>query len=155
MPKQYNVHVYSVVRTKVCGVIADSHGEAIDKAEMELLGSGYIMKMYPCTSTINPPESYAEVSIERGGDAEELVGYLVDEAHDADYDRSRHYEVPNEQRDRYSWFCEVYLALHDRTWLEELYGKSPAKNTQGGLLRARDSLQETLNAAFKNIRSLN
>lgn len=89
--KKYNVHVYAVVRVKVCGIEADSHEDAITKADEELETA--LGRMFPDMSTNLPPEACGDVlHFELAGYDGEVLGYLVDEENDPEFIRTRRYK---------------------------------------------------------------
>lgn len=67
---KYNVHVYHVMRSKVCGIEADTHEAAMKKAD-ELFSENY----------------------DERENAEEVTGYLVDEENDDEYLNTRMYDA--------------------------------------------------------------
>lgn len=79
LPRKHFVHVYGVVRVKV-DVDARDHQEAMAAAEQLVFGKGFGVRLVPEASGI-VDASYAD----------EIVGYLVDEADDPDYENSQFY----------------------------------------------------------------
>jgi len=78
-PTHY-VHVYATVRTKVA-VRAESHDVAMKLADRLLFDDGFAVRLIP-----------AAVAVVDADYAEEVTGYLVDEAGDPDFLRSRTYD---------------------------------------------------------------
>jgi hypothetical protein len=70
---KYDVHIYATVRVKVCGVEANSQAEAMKKAEEQT-------DLYETIGNC-PGTDYAE----------EITGFLVDEAGDTEYHKTRYY----------------------------------------------------------------
>lgn len=90
---KYNVHIYPVCRVKVRGIEASSQAEAIKKADEFIEnysngGPSGLYCLYPDKSTAKLPEEFDEPTIEIGGFAEDIDGYLVDEEGDTEYARS-------------------------------------------------------------------
>ena len=73
------VHVYATVRVKV-GVRAENHLDAMLAADEALFANGFGVRMAPAV----PDALDADY-------AEEVTGYLVDDAGDHEFDRSRTY----------------------------------------------------------------
>ncbi|MBU1248194.1 MAG: hypothetical protein KKB70_05815 [Proteobacteria bacterium] len=91
---KYNVHVYVVCRVKVEAVEAESQNEAISKAKSLLEDDGALFRLYPDFSTSRRPEEVeGGPRFVSGGYAEEVVGYLVDEVDDPEYERTRPYDA--------------------------------------------------------------
>jgi hypothetical protein len=107
--KQHHVHIYATVRVKVA-VDADSHHDAMLKADRLVCANGFPVRLIPDTGVVIEAEY-----------AEEITGYLVDEADDPDHDRSCSYgpdhepegaaapEVP--QHDHAGLFVRARVAL--------------------------------------------
>ena len=76
---KYNVHLYRTVRVKICGIEADNHPDAIEKAEEEF------HKHFQPSSFANHVGSYVTE------DAEETTCFLVDEEGDEEYENTRWY----------------------------------------------------------------
>lgn len=66
---KYDVHMYYVMRSKFCGIEADSHEAAIDKVH---------------NFELDPDETE---------DADEVVGWLVDQVGDQDFENSISFEA--------------------------------------------------------------
>lgn len=78
------VHVYATIRVKIA-VSAQNHDEAIVAADHLLFGNGLGVRLVPTGEGILDADY-----------AEEVTGYLVDVAGDADYRLSRSYSVDRE-----------------------------------------------------------
>ncbi|MBE0562561.1 MAG: hypothetical protein IH622_17285 [Ochrobactrum anthropi] len=78
------VHVYAVVRVKV-EVDATNHRAAMTAADERLFGNGFAVSLNP-----------RGIGVIEAGYAEEVVGYLVDEADDPDYEKTRSYSPDHE-----------------------------------------------------------
>ena len=81
------VHVYTVVRVKV-EVGAKDHQSAMAAADTLLFGKGFAVSFVPSGNGVMEADY-----------AEEVVGYLVDEADDPEYERSRNYGPEHEPQD--------------------------------------------------------
>lgn len=81
------VHVYTVVRVKV-EVGAKDHQSAMAAADTFLFGNGFAVSLIPRGNGVIEADY-----------AEEVVGYLVDEAGDPEYERSRKYGPDHEPQD--------------------------------------------------------
>lgn len=77
--RRHLVHVYTVIRIKV-EVDAPDHRSAMEAADMILFGNGLSVALRPVASAVLEAEH-----------ADEITGYLVDEADDEGFDRSRGY----------------------------------------------------------------
>ncbi len=77
--RRHFVHVYAVIRVKVA-VDAPDHTAAMQAADGILFGDGFAVRLAPTASAILDAES-----------AEEVTEYLVDEAGDTGFARSRSY----------------------------------------------------------------
>ena len=73
------VHVYATIRVKVA-VDAPNHQQAMEAADHILFDDGFAVRLIPNAEAVLDAEYAAEVS-----------GYLVDEADDPDFGRSRNY----------------------------------------------------------------
>jgi hypothetical protein len=73
---QHYVHVYATIRVKVA-VEAASHRDAMLEADRLLFGNGFAVRMLPTAPGVLDVDY-----------AEEVTGYLVDEAGDPEYARS-------------------------------------------------------------------
>lgn len=67
---KYDVHIYAIVRVKVQSIEAESQTEAIEKARVN---------------------TDMEQAIQEGEFTDEVTGYLVDEAGDAEFKNTRVY----------------------------------------------------------------
>ncbi len=85
--RRHLVHVYTVIRIKV-EVDAPDHRSAMEAADMILFGSGFSVALRPVARAVLEAEH-----------ADEIIGYLVDEANDEGFDRSRSYG-PDHEPDR-------------------------------------------------------
>ncbi len=85
--RRHLVHVYSVIRIKV-EVDAPDHRSAMEAADMILFENGFSVALRPVASAVLEAEH-----------ADEITGYLVDEADDEGFDRSRSYG-PDHEPDR-------------------------------------------------------
>lgn len=79
---KYNVHIYPIVRVKVCDIEADSQKEAIKLAETQV-------NLYRLFDADGPEVEYAEG----------IDGFLVDEVGDSDFRRSTWYNNNGERRE--------------------------------------------------------
>ncbi|MCR5942623.1 hypothetical protein FG152_17590 [Ochrobactrum sp. XJ1] len=82
--RKHFVHVYAVVRVKV-DVDAANHQAAIAAADERLFGNGFAVSLNPRGN-----------GVIEANYVEEVVGYLVDEAEDPDYERTRSYGPDHE-----------------------------------------------------------
>lgn len=73
------VHVYATVRVKVA-VTAVTHDDAMHAADEALFAKGFGLRLIPTAKGVLDADY-----------AEEVAGYLVDEAGDTDYLRSANY----------------------------------------------------------------
>lgn len=90
--RKHFVHVYTVVRVKV-EVQAEDHQSAMASADTLLFGNRFAVRL------VSSGNGVIEADY-----AEEVVGYLVDEADDPEYERSRNYgsdHEPQEPDQRY------------------------------------------------------
>ncbi len=87
VPRKHFVHVYTVVRVKV-EVEAEDHQSAMAAADTLLLGNGFAVSLIPRGKGVIEADY-----------AEEVVGYLVDEADDPEYERSRNYGPDHQPQD--------------------------------------------------------
>lgn len=78
---KYDVILQAVVSVKLPGIEADSQLDAIEKAE----AIAALEKVLDHTLDSNPV-AYTEY-------ADEIVGYVVDEENDPDYERTRYYNA--------------------------------------------------------------
>jgi len=81
MPK-YNVHIYTIVRVKVCGVEAESPVEAIEEARKK-------PHYYDLFDYIPNLKQYG---VREAGWGAKHDGYLVDEEGDEEYENSKYYK---------------------------------------------------------------
>lgn len=88
--RRHFVHVYAVIRVKVAVDAAD-HTEAMQAADGILFGDGFAVRLDPTASAILDAES-----------AEEVTEYLVDEAEDTEFARSRAYGPDRAARETWS-----------------------------------------------------
>lgn len=79
MGKRHHVHVYATVRVKVA-VDADDHVQAMRRADHLLFNNGFAVRLTPNADAVVDAEY-----------ADEVTGYLVDEADDPEHLRSRSY----------------------------------------------------------------
>jgi hypothetical protein len=91
MSKRF-VHIYHVIRSKFC-VEAETDAEAIEKADAMLFEKRVYNGMIeegqePAAMSIPEARTLPEGFCYTEG-AEEITGYLIDEAEDEDYERSR------------------------------------------------------------------
>lgn len=77
--RRHFVHVYAVIRVRVA-VDAPDHTAAMQAADRILFGGGFAVRLDPTASAILDVES-----------AEQVTEYLVDEAGDTAFARSRSY----------------------------------------------------------------
>ncbi len=82
--RRHFVHVYAVIRVKVA-VDARNHHSAMNAADDLLFANGLAVRLVPAAQAILDAEY-----------AEELTGYLVDEAGDDAFARSRAYGPDHE-----------------------------------------------------------
>ncbi|WP_336963690.1 hypothetical protein [Sphingobium aquiterrae] len=82
--RRHHVHVYAVIRIKVA-VNAQDHRSAMAAADELLFGNGLALRLMPTAQAVLDVEY-----------AEEVTGYLVDEADDGDFARSRAYGPDHE-----------------------------------------------------------
>ncbi|EQB11325.1 hypothetical protein [Sphingobium lactosutens] len=77
--RRHFVHVYTTIRIKVA-VDAENHRAAMQAADAVVFGHGHAVRLSPVHTAVI------------GADyAEEVTEYLVDEADDPDFKRSRNY----------------------------------------------------------------
>lgn len=76
---RYHVHVYTTIRIKVA-VQAHDHNSAMTAADRLLFEDGIAVALVPSGAHVEAAEH-----------ADEVLGYLVDEAGDEDYQRTRSY----------------------------------------------------------------
>lgn len=79
---KYDVHIYVTVRVKVSSIEAESHKEAMEKATAIAEPELYPMFDHCIGDNIS--------DVEYG---EEISGYLVDEANDTEYSKTRFYDA--------------------------------------------------------------
>lgn len=80
MSKLHHVHVYTTIRVKVA-VTADDHTGAMRQAD-DIVGKGrFPVRLLPAAAGVLEAEP-----------AEEVTGYLVDEADDPEFENSRFYD---------------------------------------------------------------
>lgn len=79
MTKRHFVHVYATVRVKV-QVDAETHAQAMEQADHLLFDNGFALRLLPAADAVLEA-AYAE----------EVTAYLVDEADDPQFSRSRNY----------------------------------------------------------------
>ncbi|WIW89938.1 hypothetical protein K3M67_06565 [Sphingobium sp. V4] len=82
--RRHFVHVYAVIRVKVA-VDARDHHSAMKTADDLLFANGLAVRLVPAAQTVLEAEY-----------AEEVTGYLVDEAGDDEFVRSRSYGPDHE-----------------------------------------------------------
>lgn len=101
---RYDVHIYPICRVKVTGVEANSHTEAITKAE-ELVADD----LYPLFYRESPTPR-----IEHTDYSEDIFSYLVDEEGDEKYDHTTAYGPDGMTPVSYTaaTSLELYLALN-------------------------------------------
>jgi hypothetical protein len=88
---KYNVHAYINVRVKVLNVEAESQVEACKKAEEFLSNHGPVVdKTYV---GIDQESLVEKTCIGHVEDAEESLGYLVDEVGDTEYRNTTYYKI--------------------------------------------------------------
>lgn len=90
----YNVNMYVQVRVKIGGIRARSQQEAMEIADNAT--ERVLSQMFPDQTTGRDPLDYDEITIESGGYAEEISGYVVDEADDPEYRKTEHYNADHE-----------------------------------------------------------
>jgi len=86
---KYNVHQYAVIRIKVSNITAESQREAMDKADEEI--SPHLLSL----GCLDEAVDFAPF-IEHIEPAEEVVGYLVDEVGDEEYEKTTLYGANKE-----------------------------------------------------------
>ncbi|MDD2766074.1 MAG: hypothetical protein PHE83_19090 [Opitutaceae bacterium] len=93
----YHVHAYATVRVKVCGIKARSHKEAMEKADAILADELDVA----CQRMFHSPDVHDKLrgEIAEVAYADEIAGYLVDEAGDEGYKNSRSYGSGHEPED--------------------------------------------------------
>lgn len=79
MTKRHFVHIYATVRVKLA-VDAETHAQAMQQADHLLFDNGFAVRLIPNAEAILEAEY-----------AEEVTEYLVDEADDPQFSRSRTY----------------------------------------------------------------
>lgn len=82
--RKHFVHVYAVVRVKV-EIDAENHQTAMSAADERLFSNGFAVSLNPRGNGVIEADY-----------AEEVVGYLVDEAEDPDYERTQSYGPDHE-----------------------------------------------------------
>ncbi|AOH85577.1 hypothetical protein AWL63_18190 [Sphingomonas panacis] len=78
--KRHFVHVYATIRVKVA-VDALNHQDAMVSADHILFDDGFAVRLVPHAAAVLDAEYAAEVT-----------GYIVDEANDPDFLRTRNYD---------------------------------------------------------------
>ncbi|AMK23245.1 MULTISPECIES: hypothetical protein [Sphingomonadaceae] len=78
--RRHFVHVYATIRVKVA-VDAINHTEAIRAADRALFDKGFAVRLIPNARDVLDAEY-----------AEEVVGYMVDEAGDPTFEHTRNYD---------------------------------------------------------------